>query len=170
MAKPWRSSSRSTPKTFIPFYAAGHLEYASAMWLLMSSSFSAVALATDIDGRWMTFDPGSGEKRSIVEIRSINNESTGRIVDLFAKSGDPSDPTCGLCSGTQQGQKIRGLEILNLRRVAGGVEYSGKILDPEEGQSYKCIVTLDSDAKRLTIRGYVGIPLLGRNVVWERIE
>ena len=140
------------------------------MWLLISCSLSSVALAAEIDGRWMTFDPASGEKRSIVEIRSASNEFTGRIVDVFVKPGEPSDPACSLCSGAQQGHKIRGLEILSLRRVTGGAEYSGKILDPEEGQSYKCTVTLDSDAKRLTIRGYIGIPLFGRNVVWERIQ
>jgi uncharacterized protein (DUF2147 family) len=149
--------------------SAGHASLRAAL-ILVSSSFASIALAGDINGRWMTFDPSSGDKRSIVEIKNLDNQYTGRIVDLFTAPGEPLDPACGLCPGGQQGQKIRGMEILSLSKAESEVAYTGKILDPEEGQSYKCIVTLDATGDRMTIRGYVGIPLLGRNVVWQRVK
>ena len=61
------------------------------------------------------------------------------------------------------------MEILLLNAASDG-SYAGKILDPEEGQFYKCIVTMGVDRKRLSIRGYVGTPLIGRTVVWQRVE
>jgi uncharacterized protein (DUF2147 family) len=127
-------------------------------------------LAADIDGRWLTFDSDSGQKRSIVEITHTDDIFRGHIVALFIQPGEPPDPDCDLCSGAQHGEKIRGLEILLLNPATNGTGYVGKILDPEEGRFYKCVVTLDASGKRLSIRGYVGIPLLGRSVDWHRVE
>ena len=61
------------------------------------------------------------------------------------------------------------MEILLLNATNDGT-YAGKVLNPEEGRFYKCIVTLDVGRKRLSIRGYIGTPLIGRTVVWERVE
>jgi uncharacterized protein (DUF2147 family) len=43
----------------------------------------------------------------------------------------------------------------------------GRIYDPETGKTYRCKLTLDSDHK-LEVRGYIGISLLGRTMVWTR--
>ena len=169
-AKCWNQSlGPSLQRAITHHEPAGH-DCRYAALILVSSSFASIALAGDINGRWMTFDPSSGDKRSIVQIKNEHNQYTGRIVELFTTPGEPLDPACGLCPGEQQGQKIRGMEILSLSRAENEVAYAGKILDPEEGQSYKCIVTLDATGDRMTIRGYVGIPLLGRNVVWQRVK
>ena len=47
---------------------------------------------------------------------------------------------------------------------------AGTVLDPEEGKVYRCVVTLESDGRRLVIRGYVGLPLFGRTEAWTRFE
>ena len=132
--------------------------------------FSAFAMAADIDGRWLTFDSESGDKRSVIEITHTNDNFRGRIVELFIRPGEPSDPDCDLCDGAQHGRKIRGMDILFLSPATSGIGYAGKVLDPEEGRFYECTVTLDANGKRLSIRGYVGIPLFGRSAVWERLE
>jgi uncharacterized protein (DUF2147 family) len=126
-------------------------------------------MAADIDGRWLTFDSDSGAKRSIVEIVNASDVFRGQIVELFSRPGEPSEPVCDQCPGVQHGKRILGMEILLLNAASNG-SYAGKVLDPEEGRFYKCIVTLDVGRKRLSIRGYVGTPLIGRTVVWERVE
>ena len=126
-------------------------------------------MAADITGHWMTFDPESRDRRSIVDIRKDNDEFRGRIVELFLRPDEPNDPICDLCPGPR-GQKIRGMEILYLGAATRVGEHRGKILDPEEGRFYKCIVALDADGRRLSIHGYLGIPMFGRNVTWERVE
>lgn len=44
----------------------------------------------------------------------------------------------------------------------------GRIYNPEDGQLYRCILTLESP-DRLRVRGYIGIPLFGRSQVWPRV-
>jgi uncharacterized protein (DUF2147 family) len=138
--------------------------------VLVFWGMSTFAVAEDIDGRWMTLDLRSGAKRSVIEITHTNNDFRGRIVELFIQTGEPPDPRCELCAGARHGQHIRGMEILFVSPATDGTGYAGKVLDPEEGLLYTCTVTLDGSGKRLSIRGYVGIPLLGRTVVWDRVE
>lgn len=66
-------------------------------------------------------------------------------------------------------RKVTGLEILRgLRPQADGVWVGGNIYDPATGNSYACRLTLDGD-DRLWLRGYLGIPLLGRTTTWTRV-
>ena len=55
-----------------------------------------------------------------------------------------------------------------------GFEYDGNgrwiggtIYDPNSGKTYRCIVTF-VDAATLKVRGYIGVPLLGRTEIWKR--
>jgi len=43
----------------------------------------------------------------------------------------------------------------------------GRILDPENGKTYKCRIKLVDDV--LEVRGYIGIPALGRTQKWYRV-
>jgi len=45
---------------------------------------------------------------------------------------------------------------------------NGCIYDPASGSTYTCLLTLDGD-DRLRLRGYVGLPLLGRTTAWTRV-
>lgn len=46
---------------------------------------------------------------------------------------------------------------------------SGRIYDPQNGKDYKCFLRLKND-KTLSVRGYIGVSLLGRTEVWTRIN
>ncbi len=45
----------------------------------------------------------------------------------------------------------------------------GTIYNPRDGKTYKCKMALQKDGT-LKVRGYVGVPLFGKTVVWTRIE
>lgn len=45
----------------------------------------------------------------------------------------------------------------------------GTIYDPESGKTYKCTLTLQADGL-LEVRGYVGLPLLGRSQTWSPVK
>ena len=45
---------------------------------------------------------------------------------------------------------------------------SGTIYDPSTGNTYSCRLTLEG-ADRLLLRGYLGIPLIGRTTTWTRV-
>jgi len=43
----------------------------------------------------------------------------------------------------------------------------GTIYDPEEGKTYKCKLNFESPTK-LKVRGYIGIPALGKTMYWTK--
>jgi uncharacterized protein (DUF2147 family) len=68
-----------------------------------------------------------------------------------------------------RGRKVEGLEILRgLTPRADGTWGSGRIYDPASGSTYTCQLTLDGD-DRLRLRGWIGVPLLGRTTTWTRL-
>jgi uncharacterized protein (DUF2147 family) len=123
-----------------------------------------------IDGRWVTFDDETKQKRSVVEIVSDGRRATGRIVELFGKPGEDPDPVCENCPGADRGRRIRGLAILSIEADAQGGSYRGTVLDPEEGRVYRCVATLLPGGKGLQLRGYAGIEFFGRNETWIRSD
>ena len=42
----------------------------------------------------------------------------------------------------------------------------GRIYDPENGKTYKCLMWLDDE--ELVIKGYIGVTVLGRKTRWRR--
>ena len=45
----------------------------------------------------------------------------------------------------------------------------GSIYDPKTGKTYSCKMTLKGNDK-LSVRGYIGISLIGRTDVWTRVK
>jgi uncharacterized protein (DUF2147 family) len=52
-----------------------------------------------------------------------------------------------------------------------GDEYAGgQILDPDDGKVYSSKVHLTDGGRKLNVRGYIGVPMLGRTQTWVRQE
>ena len=65
---------------------------------------------------------------------------------------------------------VEGLELFHgLERSPQeeNVWAGGTIYDPTSGRTYRCRLTLDGD--RLYLRGYFGVPMLGRTTTWIRV-
>jgi uncharacterized protein (DUF2147 family) len=45
----------------------------------------------------------------------------------------------------------------------------GEIYDPVHGKTYKCKMWFEND-KTLRVRGYIGVPALGRTMTWKKIS
>ena len=44
----------------------------------------------------------------------------------------------------------------------------GRILDPDNGKEYAVKFTPTDSGRKLEVRGYIGMPMLGRTQVWQR--
>jgi len=67
-----------------------------------------------------------------------------------------------------QGRPICGLRMLwGFVPDGSGGWKGGWVYDPEAGKTYTSVMHLKADGS-LSIRGYIGIPLLGRSTIWTR--
>ena len=128
---------------------------------LAGLAVSAVAIANPV-GTWRTIDDKTGQPKSIVVITNNGGEYKARIQKVL--SGD----VCDTCEGRFKGKNLAGETIMWGVRSEGGNVYSGgTILKPKTNKQYKAKST--DNGGTLTVRGYMGVSLLGRNQTWQRM-
>jgi uncharacterized protein (DUF2147 family) len=128
----------------------------------------AMAQASPV-GLWKSIDDKTKKERSLVRI----TEAGGVLVGVIEKRLDPdakADDKCDKCSDDRKDKPIQGLQIIRGVKQDGEHWGGGSILDPEEGKSYKVRLTLAEGGKKLDVRGFVGMPMLGRTQTWLRVE
>ncbi len=65
-------------------------------------------------------------------------------------------------------QPVLGMEILKgLHKGDDGWD-GGTILDPNNGKTYRSQLRVVDGGNKIEVRGYIGIPLLGRSQSWLR--
>ncbi len=65
---------------------------------------------------------------------------------------------------------VLGLIILSGLKKDGAEYTAGKILDPDNGKVYSAKIQMTDAGKKLNVRGYVGVSMLGRSQIWDRQE
>lgn len=121
-------------------------------------------------GRWRTIDDDTKKPKSIVRVWEEDGKLQGQIEELLDPNRPEPDPVCKKCEGDRKDQPIRGMKILWGAKRSGDTWTGGKILDPNNGKVYRCNLTPTDGGKKLVVRGYVGIALIGRTQTWIREE
>ena len=85
---------------------------------------------------------------------------------LFSDQG--THPICDKCEGERHGKPVEGMVIMWGVKQDGDVWDGGQILDPHNGKTYKVKLSLKDDGRKLDVRGYIGMPMLGRTQTWLR--
>ena len=121
-------------------------------------------------GVWKTIDDKTNEPASLIKIEQINGVLEGTIIKTFPSKNEPPLVNCKLCKDERKDKPLIGMKIMtDLKPDQPGYWSGGKILDPDEGEIYKVKVST-ADGKKMDVRGYIGIPLLGRTQVWYKVE
>jgi len=143
----------------------------SQLTVLSAFLFISYGNAQSLDpvlGVWKTIDEKTNQPSSLIRLEEKNGELIGTVTELIPTPGETLVTHCNLCKDERKGKAITGMIIMKgLRKSSPGVWSGGEILDPEEGEIYKVKITMVND-KTLDVRGYIGIPLLGRTQTWVR--
>jgi uncharacterized protein (DUF2147 family) len=121
-------------------------------------------------GLWRTIDDNTGQPKGLVRIRAVDGQYEGKIEKAFPKPGEDPAPKCDKCDGTRHNQPVLGMTILWGLTQQGDEYQGGEILDPESGKIYRVKMKLTDGGKKLEVRGFIGISLLGRSQIWLREE
>lgn len=139
----------------------------------LSFSLSVLAQVPDsIVGTWKTIDDQTGFSRGDVVItKNANGTYSGKITAIRPLPGKPLVSVCVKCKDNLRNAPFVGLQVMYdfKQNPNNPSEYlNGKMLDPLSGNTYKGRARLSTNGKRLTLRGYIGVSLLGRNQTWVR--
>lgn len=138
------------------------------LFISLLVSFSVLAEEFTPVGTWLTIDDRTGKKKSIVQVYENNGKLEGKVIDILTPPINPKGHICDKCSGDRKNQPIKGMKILWGYEKSGSMWRSGEILDPKNGKVYSSQMSLSKDGKKLYVRGYIGISLLGRTQTWHR--
>ena len=138
-----------------------------ALLLIATAPVAHADLSTPV-GQWRTIDDHTHQPKAIVRIFERN----GKLYGVVEKPLIPNPPrrTCDDCTDDRKGKPILGMEIIRGLERDGDQWDGGTILDPESGKVYKCRLRLEDDGQKLAVRGFLGISLLGRTQIWERVS
>ena len=139
-----------------------------AVALMLASAL--VAAAGSPVGTWRSIDDKTKQERSIIRVTEENGELKGVVEKVFDQPGDDPAHLCKECKDERKDKPIVGMTILWGLKKDGNAWAGGEILDPKNGKTYRCKMTLSEDGKSLNVRGFIGISLIGRTQTWLRQE
>jgi uncharacterized protein (DUF2147 family) len=139
------------------------------MPLLAASPVSSADLTTPA-GLWQAVDDNTKQPTGWFIINNHDGVYSGFIAKMFMKPGEAPNPVCDKCTDDRQNHPWLGLEIIRDMKQEEADKYGGgSILDPRDGKVYHAIMKLSPDGQTLTVRGYLGFEMLGKNVYWTRL-
>ena len=142
----------------------------SSIFALACVYATSVALAASPVGLWKTIDDETGRERSFIRIIVAGDTIEGTIEDIISFPGDDPEQLCRDCEGSLKDQPVIGMKIMWGLYGGGASWKDGYIVDPNNGKTYRCKLTVETDDQSMRVRGYSGISLLGRTQTWYRVQ
>lgn len=124
-----------------------------------------------VDGIYRSVDDKTGFSRGLTDVHMKNGELVGFIIKAIPRPGYTPKTHCTGCPAPYTNLPIEGLQVISgMKPVAGKPDEftGGHVLDPVSGKLYKGVIKLSADRRKLKIRGYIGLPIMGRTQWWLR--
>jgi uncharacterized protein (DUF2147 family) len=131
--------------------------------------YTSAHAQTSPAGLWQSIDDTTGKPRAEIRISEADGVFTGRIERSLLPTPAGAVLLCTLCPDDRKDKPLIGLDIIRNIKLSGDAQVweGGEILDPDKGKIFKLRLQLQSDGKKLQVRGYIG-PFF-RNQTWIRI-
>jgi len=134
--------------------------------MAQSAAQSATVPADSPVGLWKTIDDATKQPKALIRISDQGGALVGRIEKILVPNA--GDAVCDQCTDQRKDKPIQGMTILSGLKKDGQEWTGGEILDPNNGKVYKAMAKLADGGRKLEVRGFVGVPTLGRTQSWLR--